>query len=731
MVWQSHWLPKSRVKKLGVRWWRWFQSEQRSLVTCTVVAGCTLALRWGGLWQSGELAMLDQLFRLRPPEGLSDRITIVAIDEADLQKVGQWPIPDQVMADLLQKIQGYQPRAIGLDIYRDLPVPPGEKAMSQTLKTIPTLIGIEKLPDAQSSGVAPPAELRDRNQVGFNNVVVDGDGKVRRSLLYWHVQGKPRKSFALSLAFLYLEKENISPQRATVNSNYLQLNQAVFRRLDSYDGGYVRLDARGYQIISNLQRPGRFATIPFSDVLQGNVRPELLRDRIVLIGSTASSLQDFFYTSYSNTLLNSAQPISGVELHANFISEILEAALDGRPLIHTLPEGIEIIWIWCWSWLGTVVAWRLRSPQKSTLMLFLMGLGLGIICYGAFLGGWWLPLVPGAIALFGSGVAITGYLAHLEEELKRSKEFLQSIINTIADPVFVKDQNHRWIILNQAYCEFSGYPLTRLLNRSDQEIFPLPEAEVFFKHDMQVFQTQRSQEDEEQLTDAQGNIHYIATKRSLHQDAGGHIFLVGVIRDITERKRMEEELKRTASELIRSNEELKLSEDRLRHLAYHDPLTGLPNRKCFYERLQQAIEWSSQGQQLVALLFLDLDGFKQVNDLQGHAMGDLLLKSVAQRLTACLRGSDTVCRLGGDEFTVILPGIPKLQDAARVAEKILATLSQMYSFQDHHLQVTVSIGISVYPLDGDTVDDLIKRADMAMYQAKERGRNQYYLATDL
>jgi len=195
---------------------------------------------------------------------------------------------------------------------------------------------------------------------------------------------------------------------------------------------------------------------------------------------------------------------------------------------------------------------------------------------------------------------------------------------------------------------------------------------------------------------------------------------------MTERKRMEEDLKRTAEELIRSNTELKISEDRLRYLAYHDQLTGLPNRKHFHESIIQSIEWAASNKQLVALLFLDLDGFKEVNDTRGHDMGDLLLKVVAKRLTGCLRGSDTVSRLGGDEFTVILPGIPKPEDAAIVAEKIVRTLAKGFILEGHTIYITVSIGISIYPLDGENMDALMKNADSAMYRAKQLGRNQFY-----
>jgi diguanylate cyclase (GGDEF)-like protein len=133
----------------------------------------------------------------------------------------------------------------------------------------------------------------------------------------------------------------------------------------------------------------------------------------------------------------------------------------------------------------------------------------------------------------------------------------------------------------------------------------------------------------------------------------------------------------------------------------------------------------------MALMFLDLDGFKQVNDTLGHDIGDQLLKVIAQRLTRGLRGSDIVSRLGGDEFTVILSGIPQVEYATKVAQKILESLSKVVVLEGQNVFVTVSIGISVYPLDGEVEEILIKKADMAMYRAKQLGRNQIQLCNSL
>jgi diguanylate cyclase (GGDEF)-like protein/PAS domain S-box-containing protein len=692
---------------------KWLARERRVLITASAVAGTVIVMRWFGCFQVWEWAAFDQFVRWRPAEPIDSRIVIIEIKEADLQKYG-YPISDAVLTQLLQKLHAGKPRAIGLDVYRDLPTQPGNAELLKTFKTIPNLIGIELMPDETRFGVRPPPVLDKLDRIGFNNVVIDADSKVRRTLLYaWPGDGKTHKSFALKLALRYLASEGISPQSAKANPKYLQLGKGVFRPFQPNDGAYVRADSRGYQILTNLRGPrGSFRTASMSDVLSGKVPADFVRSRAVLIGSNAPSLKDFYQNSYSSGWFAPPQQIPGVELQAHLLSQILSAALDGRGGINVWPEAAELLWILLWSWAGASVSWNLRSLGRSACCLSSICLGLSGSLYLAFLAGWWLPLIPAILSLLGSGCAVVGYLAHLQEELKRSKEFLQSLIDTIPDPIFVKDRNHRWVVLNQAYCRFIGYPLENLTGHTDYDLFPQGEANIFWQHDELVLQTHQPRENEEYFTDAHGITHLIATKRSLHKDAAGNLFLVGAIRDITERQLRAKALEQKNAELS--------------HQADHDALTGLPNRKRFYECLHQSLEKASRNQELVALLFLDLDGFKSINDTLGHNVGDLLLKTVASRLKKCLRGSDTISRLGGDEFTVILPAIPGPEEAAKVAEKICDGIIQPFILAEHTVSVTTSIGISLYPFDGQDPEILVKNADVAMYRAKERGKNQYH-----
>jgi diguanylate cyclase (GGDEF)-like protein/PAS domain S-box-containing protein len=173
----------------------------------------------------------------------------------------------------------------------------------------------------------------------------------------------------------------------------------------------------------------------------------------------------------------------------------------------------------------------------------------------------------------------------------------------------------------------------------------------------------------------------------------------------------------------------KKNEEKLIKMAHYDSLTGIPNRTLFFDRLNQAYENANRYHTRFALLFLDLDGFKYINDSLGHAAGDMLLRDISDRLKSCIRKSDTVARMGGDEFTIILSQIVKNEDCAYVAQKLIDSLSKTIMISGHECSVGVSIGISVFPDDSEKVEQFLKNADTAMYHAKEGGKNcfQFYL----
>lgn len=205
-----------------------------------------------------------------------------------------------------------------------------------------------------------------------------------------------------------------------------------------------------------------------------------------------------------------------------------------------------------------------------------------------------------------------------------------------------------------------------------------------------------------------------------------------VVQSYDEEIRFEEKDKEVltfVSQHIASALERKQAAETIRHLAYHDSLTSLPNRMLFRDRFLHALALAHRKKEMLAMLFLDLDRFKKINDTLGHAAGDRLLQAVAERLKKTLREGDTIARLGGDEFMILLSGVKAVEDAAKVAEKILYAIRPSFMIDGHELHITTSIGISLYPYDGQDTDTLVKNADIALYRAKEYGRNNYQLYT--
>ncbi len=306
----------------------------------------------------------------------------------------------------------------------------------------------------------------------------------------------------------------------------------------------------------------------------------------------------------------------------------------------------------------------------------------------------------------------------VEETLRKSEEKHRTMVESAPDPVVVYDMNERVVYLNLAFSRVFGWTLNESRGQTIDfvPVEHLPEAKLIFtKIDrgeiISGIETCRLTKDGTRVDVSISGAGFFDSQGTLQGS-------VMTIQDITERKQTEEEVK---------------------FLAYHDVLTGLPNRKSFYMRLEdELVQLHSRpevnrrvGGHKWALLFLDLDRFKDVNDTLGHDAGDDLLKMVATRIRSCVRKSDYIFRLGGDEFTIILNDLTNETDVAKVAEKIRETVAQPCCIKDHELYMTVSIGISVYPDDGENVEILVKNADMAMYTAKEERQGYRFFTEEM
>ena len=321
-------------------------------------------------------------------------------------------------------------------------------------------------------------------------------------------------------------------------------------------------------------------------------------------------------------------------------------------------------------------------------------------------------LLNGFIDTHSLSRAIRNVMARkrVEDELFLEKERAQITLNSIGDAVISTDISGNITYLNVAAERMTGWTQIEAIGKPFMQVFriingitrqPLPNP-----MDRSIDENKPvSISIDSVLIRRDGVELSIQDSAAPIRDRGGHITgAVIVFHDITEARSMT----------------LKMS-----HLAQHDYLTDLPNRLLLNDRLTQTILLARRNHKQLAVLFIDLDRFKNINDSLGHLIGDKLLQSVAQRLTACVRGSDTVSRQGGDEFIVLLADVEDPDAIRQSAEKILSTLAEKHSIDQHELNVTLSIGISVFPDDGENAETLLKHADAAMYHAKDSGRNNY------
>ncbi|MBD2102466.1 CHASE2 domain-containing protein [Leptolyngbya sp. FACHB-261] len=380
------------------------------------VAGLVVVARLTGSLQTLEWMALDRLLQLRPIEARDPRVVIVGIDEQDINAAGKFPIPNRDLAQALRIIESYQPRAIGLDIFKDLVAEPDRAELTAVFKNAPNLVVIETVLN-RDTNVKPPPEVPPE-RVGFADSLLDPDNKLRRSLLAGKIRGSEtiEYSLPLRLAALYLRSEGIQFQPNTQVSQPLRFGTTELPRFLANSGGYVDARAGGNQILLNFRaHPEPFPTVSLQDILGSKVSAELMRDRIVLVGMTASSVKDNFATSalpnppalgarIGGPSADQYQLLYGVVMHAHATSQIISAVLDGRPMIRVWTDGWEYLWIVLWGLSGITLGLVLQSPWKTILSIGLGSAGLIGICYVLLIWGWWVPVVPTLLAFCAAGL---------------------------------------------------------------------------------------------------------------------------------------------------------------------------------------------------------------------------------------------------------------------------------------------------------------------------------------
>ncbi|MEC5159715.1 MULTISPECIES: sensor domain-containing protein [unclassified Janthinobacterium] len=288
---------------------------------------------------------------------------------------------------------------------------------------------------------------------------------------------------------------------------------------------------------------------------------------------------------------------------------------------------------------------------------------------------------------------------------ERSLHLAAQVFENARDAILVTDAERRVVAVNRAYLDVTGFDAHEMLGRRFRVQRAGADEQAFFQQVWAGLAASEHWQGEIEGKRKNGQRYPAWLSLTAIRDSAGAVSnYMGIVSDITERKK---------------------SEAHTRHLAEHDFLTDLPNRVLLLDRLSLALAAARRKHSMLATLFLDLDHFKNINDTMGHRVGDLLLKEVARRLIKCVRGVDTVSRQGGDEFVIILADLGGVDQAAHVAASVQHAVSQPYQIDGHELYISTSIGVSIFPSDGGDIDTLVKNADIAMYHAKEGGRNGY------
>ena len=540
------------------------------LVSGLLALTCISAGKRLGLFQLLELMSFDQLTRLQPQQLADDRVLIVEITEEDLAVLG-WPLSDQVVAEAIAQIQRFDPAVVGLDIYRNTPQPPGKVSLQRELQR-ENVIGIMNVGGRLDNGkVAAPAGMPSE-RIGFSDLAIDSDGVLRRNLLFVGNLDESYYSFPLRLALAYypeLEFDLASDGRC------FSIGDVIFPALDSQDGGYQNIDNRGYQVLMRYRTPhAPTKTLTISQVLAGAIPSEWVEDNIVIIGSTAPSLKDEFFTPYS---LNQTSDLmmSGVEIHAQSVSQILDAIAGQRAIYQFMPPWGEFLWLLGWTLVASILGWQIRRP----VLLLMIGGGLVLAIWGI------------------AGLAMT-----------------QLIWLPTVEPM-------------------AGFWLAMGL---------------------------------------------VVAQKSLYRSA-------------------------------------------------YDQITLLPGREIFLIHLQQHLEaqLTAVDRQSLAVVFLDVDRFRLINQSFGHPFGDQVLRGFARRLAAALPESAHLARMGGDEFAFLLP-VYNQATIDKLLNHIQAELSKPMAIGQHRFSISSSMGVVlVHRQSIHKPEELLRDAHTAMYRAKALDQYRY------
>ena len=650
-------------------------------------------------WFGGLQHWNDMVFDLQSSffsRDANPEIMVVNIDDRSLESLGRWPWSRTIHAEFIDKLTEAEVRAIGLDILfldPDQGEPEADirlaKAIQRNGRTVlPSVIEMAGIVSDVTLRLPIPELAEAAASLGHVNVDLSKAGVARGLHLQANInQAVYIPAFAKALKNISATDLEESAMTEHKQSKSQSENFKPFTQ-------HVRVPFSG--------SAGHYQALSYVDVLRSEKLRKKLYAKYILVGLNATGLGSRFATSVSS----SSELMTGVEFNANVLDMLLlENSITQLKKPWALLLTALLVFV-------PIFSYRFLSERNTPLISLIFVLfGASISTFLLLVHHLWFGPASIILALFlGYLLWSSRHLEFVSQMLFEEKQQASATLLAIGDAVVTTDKQGKIEFMNPAAENMAGYSMVKAQGQCFDEVFAIEKTEECNQLFNMISRNPAhgdfiNKAQIECLIDSSGKKHAVQLSANPVRDRSGEIS--GTVYGISDFTEM-----------------LNISQ-RMAHIATHDSLTELPNRVLMHDRLKQAINAASRSCKHIAILFIDLDGFKKVNDGLGHTGGDLLLKEVAQRLQESVRQVDTTARWGGDEFVIMLENLEHEQYVAEIAAKIIQNSSYPFNIFNQEVFVTPSIGISLFPKDGETADILLARADVAMYKVKDSGRNAF------